>query len=162
MTKELLATEPQPGEEAGEMASVAVQAESPHGIAPSADSQLGETGQPAAPPLPDLRRRLRELLAIPDRERTDALWDELIELEIQLAPGNRALPPGAEPGRNPKQAGRLANPGRRQESSGLRHNNRPPGHAPGGGNGATPGTPGAPRPGKRFFKKARRGPRPAG
>jgi hypothetical protein len=36
-----------------------------------------------------LRHRLRELLAIPDRNRTDAQWDELIELEILLAPGNR-------------------------------------------------------------------------
>ena len=41
------------------------------------------------PPPPDPRRRMRELLAIPDSQRSDALWDELIELEIQLAPGNR-------------------------------------------------------------------------
>ena len=129
-----------------------------------------EASRPAAPPLPDPRRRLRELLAIPDRERTDALWDELIELEIQLAPGNRALPPGTEPGRSPKQPARFANPGRRPEPSGpSRHNNRPHGNAP-GGNGAShgapqggaPGTPGTPRPAKRFFKKARRGPRPPG
>lgn len=131
-----------------------------------------EASHPATPPLPDPRRRLRELLAIPDRERTDALWDELIELEIQLAPGNRALPPGTEPGRNPKQPARFTNPGRRQDSPGApRHNNRPHDNASGGGNGAAhgapnangaAGTPGAPRPGKRFFKKARRGPRPPG
>jgi len=36
------------------------------------------------------RRRLQELLAIPDRLRTEAEWDELHELEISLAPGNRA------------------------------------------------------------------------
>lgn len=41
------------------------------------------------PPPQDPRRRMRELLAIPDSQRSDALWDELIELEIQLAPGNR-------------------------------------------------------------------------
>jgi hypothetical protein len=35
------------------------------------------------------RRRLEALLAIPDSQRTDAEWDELIELEITLAPGNR-------------------------------------------------------------------------
>ena len=40
--------------------------------------------QPISP-----RRRLEELLAIPDRMRTDAEWDELNELEILLAPGNR-------------------------------------------------------------------------
>jgi hypothetical protein len=40
----------------------------------------------------DPRRRLRELLAIPDHQRTDAIWDEIIELEICLAPGNRIQP----------------------------------------------------------------------
>jgi hypothetical protein len=35
------------------------------------------------------RRRLQELLAIPERQRTEAEWDELNELEIMLAPGNR-------------------------------------------------------------------------
>lgn len=56
----------------------------------------------------DPRRRLRELLAIPDRERTDTLWDEIIALEIQLAPGNRASSPQAD-------ASRRWEPGRRQE-----------------------------------------------
>ena len=37
----------------------------------------------------DPRRRIRELLAIPDRDRTDEEWDELNELEIRTAPGNR-------------------------------------------------------------------------
>ena len=37
----------------------------------------------------DPRRRIRELLSIPDRDRTDAEWDELNELEIRTAPGNR-------------------------------------------------------------------------
>lgn len=40
--------------------------------------------QPTSP-----RRRLQELQAIPDNQRTDAEWDELNELEISLAPGNR-------------------------------------------------------------------------
>lgn len=40
----------------------------------------------------DPRRRLRELLAVPERERTDEQWDEIIALEIQLAPGNRIEP----------------------------------------------------------------------
>ena len=43
----------------------------------------------AAPPPNDNRRRLRELLSVPERDRTDEQWDEIIELEIQLAPGNR-------------------------------------------------------------------------
>lgn len=35
------------------------------------------------------RRRLQELLAIPERQRTDAQWDEINELEITLTPVNR-------------------------------------------------------------------------
>jgi len=35
------------------------------------------------------RRRQQELLAIPERLRTDAQWDELNELEIALASANR-------------------------------------------------------------------------
>jgi hypothetical protein len=54
---------------------------------------------PAAPPF-DPRRRLRELLSIPERDRTDAQWDEINELEIQLAPGNR-IAPGSTPGSAP-------------------------------------------------------------
>ena len=41
--------------------------------------------QPISP-----RRRQQELLAIPERLRTDAQWDELNELEITLASANRA------------------------------------------------------------------------
>ena len=47
--------------------------------------------QPISP-----RRRLQELLAIPERQRTDAQWDELNELEITLASVNRVDAP--EPG----------------------------------------------------------------
>lgn len=50
-----------------------------------------------APQTVSPRRRLQELQAIPDRQRTEAEWDELHELEISLAPGNRAdvAPPRA-------------------------------------------------------------------
>jgi len=41
------------------------------------------------PPPISPRRRLQELLAIPDKQRTEAEWDELVELEISMAPGNR-------------------------------------------------------------------------
>jgi hypothetical protein len=40
--------------------------------------------QPISP-----RRRQQELLSIPERQRTDAEWDELNELEIVLASVNR-------------------------------------------------------------------------
>lgn len=47
------------------------------------------------------RTRLKELLAIHEYDRTDAQWDEIVELEIQLAPGNRI---GAPPiHHSPKQ-----------------------------------------------------------
>ena len=91
------------------------------------------------PQLADPRRRLRELLAIPDHQRSDAIWDEIIELEICLAPGNRVQGAPAEPGRRP-----------------------PP--APGQGQGRRPEQPrrqdttlGA-KPSKRFFKKSKRPP----
>lgn len=51
--------------------------------------------QPAVTPQIDSRRRLRELLSVSERDRTDEQWDEIIELEIQLAPGNRVS--GNEP-----------------------------------------------------------------
>ena len=35
------------------------------------------------------RRRLQELLAIPERQRTDEQWDEINDLEITLASANR-------------------------------------------------------------------------
>jgi hypothetical protein len=41
--------------------------------------------QPVSP-----RRRLQILLAIPDNQKTEAEWEEINELEITLAPGNRA------------------------------------------------------------------------
>lgn len=43
-------------------------------------------------PKNELRQRLRELLSVPERERSDAQWDEIIELEIRLAPGNQIDP----------------------------------------------------------------------
>lgn len=108
-------------------------------------AEAGQNPQPPAEPAriepqaPDPRRRLRELLGIPDHQRTDAIWDEIIELEICLAPGNRIQPGGAQP-----------EPGRRQ------------GPSPGQGQGRRPeqvrrpDSPPGPKPAKRFFKKPKR------
>jgi len=75
---------------------------------------------------------MQELLAIPDRNRTDAEWDELNELEIALASGNR---PGApEPqSRSIHQRQNTGGAGRMQPGGG----NRPQGQnkGPGGGGG---------------------------
>lgn len=65
---------------------------------------------PAAAPQFDARRRLRELLSVPERDRSDEQWDEIIELEIQLAPGNRLSgneqPGGGNTGRGQMQHGK--------------------------------------------------------
>lgn len=59
---------------------------------PPPDSPPPTPPAPPAPPPFDPRRRLRELLSVPERDRSDAQWDEIVELEIQLAPGNRISP----------------------------------------------------------------------
>ena len=100
-------------------------------------------------PLP-LRRRLRELLSVPERDRSDAQWDEIIELEIQLAPGNRV-------------AGHEASGG----SGGHVRHHAPRSNKPGGGGGqpqggANAGGAGAPQKKHRPRSKNNRRPRPGG
>src|SRR5574343_726999 len=103
---------------------------------------------PAAAPQVDTRRRLRELLSVPERDRTDEQWDEIIELEIQLAPGNRISGNeshgGGTQGRNPmshsKSGGGGGAGGQPQKKHRPRTNNnrRPRQNKPqsGGGNPA--------------------------
>jgi hypothetical protein len=87
--------------------------------------------QPISP-----RRRLQELLAIPDSQRTEAQWDELNELEIKLAPGNR------EPGNR--------EPGNREDNfdQGPPRNNQPQ-----AGRGEPRGGPMGKRPARKFHKR---------
>lgn len=83
--------------------------------------------QPHVPSF-DPRRRLRELLSVPEGQRTDPQWDEIIELEIQLAPGNRV---GAEaPRSSPRPHGGRGSGGTPQGGGA----GPGPGSAPGGGN----------------------------
>lgn len=102
----------------------------------------------------DTRRRLRELLSIPERDRSDEQWDEIIELEIQLAPGNRASsnePLGGNPGRSNTMShgnkpgggagsGAGAGVGQQQKKHRPRTNNnrRPRQNKPQSGGGGTP------------------------
>lgn len=100
-------------------------------------------------PLP-LRRRLRELLSVPERDRSDAQWDEIIELEIQLAPGNRV-------------AGHEASGG----GGGHVRHHAPRSNKPGGGGGqpqggANAGGAGAQQKKHRPRSKNNRRPRPGG
>ena len=74
------------------------------------------TPEPVSP-----RRRLQELLAIPERQRTDEQWDEINELEIKLASANREDAPDQGTRRDAPAAN---NQPRR---------NRPGGGQPGGG-----------------------------
>lgn len=70
----------------------------------------------------DPRRRIRELLAIPDRDRTDEEWDELNELEIRTAPGNREVPERQQDKRYGTQGVNNGNNGRRHERNQERKN----------------------------------------
>jgi hypothetical protein len=106
--------------------------------APFIDAQSGEAHHGKRQPQ-DPRSRLRELLAIPERDRTDALWDEIIGLEIDMAPGNRAS--SSPQGDN----GRRQDPGKRQDQG-----RRP--------DQARRQDPARAKPGKRFFQKRKRGP----
>lgn len=93
----------------------------------------------------DSRRRLRELLSVPERDRTDEVWDEIIELEIQLAPGNRVSGNehgGNNAGRGPQQGkpqgGGGGGAGGQQKKHRPRANNNRrgrPGKPPAGGGG---------------------------
>ncbi|HVW63389.1 MAG TPA: hypothetical protein VHB01_00110 [Nitrosospira sp.] len=56
------------------------------------------------PPPDPSRRRLQELLEIPERQRTETDWDEINELEIALTPANRAVAPERSVHRKPAVA----------------------------------------------------------
>ncbi len=86
--------------------------------------------QPPTPP----RARMQALLAIPERQRTDAEWDELNELEIVLASTNRPgapdqnfrrnLPPtGGRPNNNQGGGGQQQ---QRGQKPGRKFHQRPP------------------------------------
>jgi len=78
------------------------------------------------------RQRLRELQAIPDRQRTDEQWDELNELEIMFAAGNREgapMPrpqgmPSSQPGGFPRPGG--GGGGGQNRNKGRKFHHRPP------------------------------------
>ena len=101
----------------------------------------------------DMRRRIRELLSIPERDRTDAEWDELNELEIRTAPGNRDYDRSQD--RQPdKRSGVAMGAGRRPD-----RNNKPP---QGNKNGNPPRqqTEGRPEGGRMLKRQHRRPKRP--
>lgn len=115
-------------------------------------SAIAPAAAPATPapvqsqPAFDPRRRIRELMSIPERDRTDAEWDELNELEIQTAPGNRV---GGHPsyGYSGKPGGSGGGGGGGMSKNRFKAKQRKPG---GGQNSGNPGAgrPNQPRPNK--------------
>jgi len=73
------------------------------------------TEEPPRTPQVNPQARLRELLAIPERLRTDAQWDEIIEIEISMGPkklpGNAAKTSSQSPSRQPQDR-KLSAPGK--------------------------------------------------
>jgi hypothetical protein len=142
--------------------------------APAPQPQQTYTPPPMSP-----RARMQQLLAIPDRNRTDAEWDELNELEIGLAVGNRIG--GPEPqnrhphqrqNQGPRPGGRPQQGQNRNPNAGHNNPNNPnnPNHLsninnpnnPNHPNNANPGNGGNPSGGKKFHKRIgkRRPPQP--
>ena len=77
------------------------------------NTAMNNTPEPVSP-----RRRLQELLAIPERQRTDEQWDEINELEIKLASANREDAPDPSARRDAPS---------NNSSNQSRRNNRPGG-----------------------------------
>ena len=85
------------------------------------------------------RTRLQVLRAIPERDRTEAEWDELNELEIMLAAENRqVIPHGHGQGQGQGQG-----QGMRQKGGGSGHS-------------APKGPPHGKQPDRKFHKRPRR------
>ena len=108
------------------------------------------------------RRRMQELQSIPDSQRTDEQWDELNELEIKLAPGNRDPgvrggggddhdgPPRQNQNRGPQGGGQGGGGGGQGGGGGGQ-----------GGGGSGPGQPSGRGPmGKRPARKFHKRPKP--
>lgn len=91
------------------------------------------------PPPANPRARLQQLQAIPERDRTEEQWDEMNELEIMLAAGNRKVeaasrqgqqhrsnPPMGQPNQNKGPDGR----GPDNRKQGRKFHKRPPRRKP--------------------------------
>jgi hypothetical protein len=79
----------------------------------------GNTDMNEPQPIPP-RQRLKDLLAIPERLRTEAQWDELNELEIALASVNREETAGQPARRNAAAPANHARP-----RGGVPHGKKP-------------------------------------
>lgn len=89
--------------------------------------------QTASPQTSSPQQRLRELQSIPDNQKTEAQWDEIIELEIALAQGGRPINVGHKPQGHANQM--------------KKHNGKPQGGGGSGGGGQ------AKKPQRKFHKR---------
>lgn len=89
------------------------------------------------PPPANPRARLQALLAIPERDRTEEQWDEMNEIEIMLAAGNRKVEAAHRQGQQhrsnpptgtPNQGGGM--PDGRKPGGGRKFHKRPPRRKP--------------------------------
>jgi hypothetical protein len=96
-----------------------------------------EKPEQVAPQQVSPRQRLQALLAVPERQRTDAEWDELNELEIVLAPGNREGAPMPGVRRQPPMQSGTHKPGGggRDDNRQGKNFHRRPRRGGGGGKG---------------------------
>lgn len=108
---------------------------------------MNDSQPPSPAPTASPRARLQELLAIPDRNRTDAEWDELNELEIALASGNRPGAPDPNRRSNALPGMQLKPPGGGGGMGGGGGGGRPQNKGPGGGGSGGGG-------GKKFHKRS--------
>ena len=83
-------------------------------------SGAGASGEPPRAPNPNAR--LRELLSIPERLRTDAQWDEIIEIEISMGPRK----PSGNFSKSPHQSKSSNQSPSRQNERGDRPDNKKP------------------------------------
>ena len=86
------------------------------------------------PPQPNPRARLQVLLAIPERDRTEEQWDEMNELEIMLAAGNRNVEAAHRQGQqhrsNPPLSQQQPRGGPENRKQGRKFHKRPPRRKP--------------------------------
>lgn len=113
------------------------------GSAASNVSNASNASNPARPHH-NPNARLRELLSIPERLRTDAQWDEIIEIEISIGP--RKPPVFAKTQNQSPQFRQNDNRGERQEkkagTGGNKHMRKR--HKPAGNKQGDPGNQGNP------------------
>ncbi|MEW6677609.1 MAG: hypothetical protein AB1421_06790 [Pseudomonadota bacterium] len=136
------------------------------GFSEEAEEAAGSDDQEETQDMPQgisPQARIRELMSIPDNHKTEAQWDELIELEIAMAQGGRLL---NLPAKQQKPGGKSSHGG--QHPGQHNKNQKKPGHRPGGhpaqtqgqdnGGGGKPSGGQNKKFGRRFHKKP---PKPA-